>query len=286
MIFHKPGRTNAVADALSRPVEFSAVAIAGPDPTLANMIKLLYADDEFCSTLLEQLRARERSAADRYALQDGLIILREGNRVVLPRDDRLLLDVLVHYHDNAVVAHAGAVRSFLALRQHFLWRGMRSTVDEYIRTCETCARNKSGDQRRGLLQPLPIPTASWRDISMDFVTGLPLSKGFDTIYVTVCRLSKRARHLLRRKDASADDVAQLCFNSIIVIQCTPRSIVSDRDPKFLSDLWTAMAKIMQIELHMAVSHCTQADGQSERQIQTLEDALRCSVSHYGDDWAD
>lgn len=47
-----------------------------------------------------------------------------------------------------------------------------------------------------------------------------------------------------------------------------------------------MAKIMQIELHMTVSHRAQADGQSERQIRTLEDALRCSVSHYGDDWAD
>ncbi|KAF4029105.1 putative integrase catalytic domain-containing protein [Phytophthora infestans] len=35
---------------------------------------------------------------------------------------------------------------------------------------------------------------------------------------------------------------------------------------------------------MTVSHRTQADGQSERQICTLEDALRCSISHYGDDW--
>lgn len=147
----------------------------------------------------------------KYVLHDSLIIVREGERVVLPRDDRLLLDVLVHYHDNAVVAHPGSVRTFLALRQHFLWKSMRKTVDEYIRTCETCARNKSGDRRRGHNQPLPIPTASWTNISIDFVTGLPESEGFDAVYVVVCRLSKRARYLPTRKDASASDVALLFF---------------------------------------------------------------------------
>lgn len=35
---------------------------------------------------------------------------------------------------------------------------------------------------------------------------------------------------------------------------------------------------------MTVSKSAQADGQSERQIRTLEDALRCTASHYGDDW--
>lgn len=60
-VFHKPRRTDTVADALSRPVEFSAVAITGPDPTLSPRIKSLDAEDDFCSTLLEQLRAREVS---------------------------------------------------------------------------------------------------------------------------------------------------------------------------------------------------------------------------------
>lgn len=69
----------------------------------------------------------------KYVLHDSLIIVREGERVVLPRDDRLLLDVLVHYHDNAVVAHPGSVRTFLALRQHFLWKSMRKMVDEHMR---------------------------------------------------------------------------------------------------------------------------------------------------------
>lgn len=283
-VYHKPGATNVVADALSRQAEVSAVAINGPDPAFAERVQALYRTDDFCVELLEKIRGQDIAVCESYSLNDGILITREGSRVVLPRDDRLLLDILVHYHDHAIVAHPGAVRTYLSLRQHFLWKSMRAVVDDYVRTCETCCRNKSGDRRRGMLQPLPIPTASWTDISMDFVTGLPESGGSDAVYVVVCRLSKRARYLPSRKDATAEDVAREFFNQIVVLHGVPNSIVSDRDPRFLSDLWRAMMQIMQIKTKMTVAHRAQADGQSERQIRTLEDALRCTVSHYGDDW--
>lgn len=41
---------------------------------------------------------------------------------------------------------------------------------------------------------------------------------------------------------------------------------------------------MQVKQRMTVSRRAQADGRSERQIRTLEDSLRCVVSHYGDNW--
>lgn len=51
----------------------------------------------------------------------------------------------------------------------------------------------------------------WVDISMDFIEGLPSSRGKDTIFVIVDRLSKYAHFLPLSHAFSAANVAQLYF---------------------------------------------------------------------------
>jgi hypothetical protein len=68
---------------------------------------------------------------------------------------------------------------------------MRADVDCYTRNCHTCQPSKSNRHAPfGVLRPLPIPERPWQDISMDFVTGLPWSNGYDAIWVVVDRLAK------------------------------------------------------------------------------------------------
>ena len=89
----------------------------------------------------------------------------------------------------------------------------------------------------GLLQPLEIPMWKWEMISMDFVTGLPpASGGYDSIWVIVDRLTKSAHFLPVKTTYSAEKLAQVYQDNIIRLHGTPISIVSDRDPKFVSRL--------------------------------------------------
>ena len=55
-------------------------------------------------------------------------------------------------------------------------------------------------------------------------------------------------------------------------------IVSDRDPKFLSDFWEALFKRSGVKLARTAAYHLQADGQSERTVQTVEVTLRCMLA--------
>ncbi|PHJ14734.1 retrotransposon nucleocapsid related, partial [Cystoisospora suis] len=107
----------------------------------------------------------------------------------------------------------------------------------YVTTCVQCQKNKPKCTKpSGLLQPLDVPDRPWQSISIDFITGLPPSGScaFDSICVVVDRLSKMAHFIPVHSSMTAEKFAELFLRKIWYLHGFPRSIVSDRDPKFVS----------------------------------------------------
>ena len=99
-----------------------------------------------------------------------------------------------------------------------------------------------------MLRPLPIPTKCWESVSMDFMTHLPESKGFDSIMVVVDRVSKMAYFVPTRDTATAQEVGRLYFDKVVKHHGMQKNIILDRDPKFTSRFWRALWKKLGTEL--------------------------------------
>jgi hypothetical protein len=146
------------------------------------------------------------------------------------------------FHDTPWAGHMGLAKTLQNIKRVYWWKGMKRDVQEYIKHCDSCQRCKGGhDKVAGLLKPLPIPAKALESISVDFITDLPMTlDGYDSVMVVVDRLTKMMHFVPTRKDATALDCAKLFRREIFRIHGCPKSIVSDRDPKFVSGLWTGL----------------------------------------------
>ncbi|KAD7116883.1 hypothetical protein E3N88_04151 [Mikania micrantha] len=160
--------------------------------------------------------------------------------------------------------HSGFYRTYRRLAANLYWPRMTATIKRFVRECDVCHRCKASSVTpRGLLQPLPISKAIWENLSMDFIVGLPISKGFNVIFVVVDRLSKYAHFILLKHHYTARTVVDVFVREVIHHHGVPKSNVGDRDPLFLSKFWQEIFRSMGTQLSMSSAYHPELDGQTE-----------------------
>jgi len=156
--------------------------------------------------------------------------------LVVPKDLELRKQILDEAHLSRYSIHPGSNKMYQDLKQRFWWTRMKREVAKYVSEWDTCKRVKASHLKSvGPLQPLSIPSWKWEDISMDFIVGLPkTSKGYDSIWVIVDRLTKSAHFLPVKIIFTAKQYAQLYMDRIVSLHGIPKTIISDRGTQFIA----------------------------------------------------
>jgi len=94
-------------------------------------------------------------------------------------------------------------------------------------------------------------------------------------------------HLVPIKTTTkALELAWLYVEQVVRLHGLPKSIVSDRDPKFTSKFWREVHRILGTKLKMSTAFHPQTDGASERSIRSVTQILRAMVRPDQMDWTD
>lgn len=284
-IEYQEGKTNVVADALSRRPDHSTNQVNTSTTvevkSIMDQIKSSYSNDSGCRQYFDDITKFE---SDGFSITNG--VLYKDDKIYIPNSESLRTQLLNEAHDVKINGHVGVAKTLELLKRQFYWPKMQQDVKDYIGSCVKCQSNKpSHVHSQGLLQPLSVPSVAWEQVSMDLITQLPLTRNkHDAIVVFVDKLTKMTHIVPTTTKVTAPELAKLFFREVVRLHGIPKSIVSDRDPRFTSNFWKCLWSLLGTKLAMSTAYHPQSDGQTERMNRTLEDMLRAYVNYEQNDW--
>ena len=144
-------------------------------------------------------------------------------------------------------------------------------VGLYVSHCDLCLCTKIWRHLpTGELQQLPIPEERWNTISVDFISELPESGGYDSVMVVVDSIGKRAHFSKTLATVTAAGAANLYLWNVWKLHCLPRKIISDCRPQFVATFMKELYQLLGIEATTSTAYHPQTDRQMEQVNQELE----------------
>ena len=186
------------------------------------------------------------------------------------------MELISRHYDNPPADHFGIEKTRELLAQKYFSPSLRHDVGAYVKGCDVCLALKAVRHKLyGDLQSLPVPTHRWKDLSMDFVTNLPIltdwkGDSYNSILVIVDPLTKMVHYKLIKITIDIPGLAEVIIDVVVRHHNIPDSIVTDRSFLFTSKFWSSLCYFLGIKCRLSTAFYPQTDGQTERQNSTME----------------
>lgn len=176
------------------------------------------------------------------------------------------------------MGNPGYARTHERLTKGIYIYNMATKLHELIRHCPHCRLNQTPWHKPyGSMQPIITPARPFHILTIDFILALPVSapEGFECVMSVTDKFSKAVTFIPGKNTWSRQDWAVVLMGRLALLNWgLPKAIISDRDRKFVGQLWKQIFSAMKVSLLYSTAYHPQTDGMSERTNQTAEIALR------------
>ncbi len=176
--------------------------------------------------------------------------------------------LLQHHHDDSLIRHFDAEKMSELLDCKYYWKSIIKNVKEYINTCDIYQRVKmkhhlSYDELRLLSQF----TNFWKEITMNFITNLSLSKWKEVVYNLILMIinhyMKMMCYLSTKKTLTVVELTELFFKKIALKYEISNDIIIDRNNLFISSFWSEICFYVKMKQRLSIIFHLQIDDQTE-----------------------
>ena len=177
-------------------------------------------------------------------------------RLCIPKS---MIKETLHQNHN-LRGHPGIRRTYLTIQPRYYFPQMSCQVKIHCNECAVCQTSKPSNEHP-LSQAHPISTDELlHALSMDFITGLPLSDGKDALFTFTDKFTKAIWLVLCNKTTSAEDAARLYLHHCYSTFGLPTKFISDRDARFTSRFWRTLMRLLNVQEGMTSAFHPNADG--------------------------
>jgi len=166
--------------------------------------------------------------------RDGLLYYR--GCIYVPNTSDLCHRIVSLCHDTKVARHPGCFKTLELISRSYWWPNMLPYVGLYVPHCDLCLRTMIQCRLpSGELQPLPILEECWDVISIDFISELLESGGYNSIIVAIDSIGKHSHFIETVTTVTTTaGAANLYLQNVWKLHGLLQKIVSDHGPQFVA----------------------------------------------------